>query len=194
MNVHTHTSEADDRPNDTTDQAVRWRTMVYPISDIIKLRRQRLKQAIRRDVFFLLAGAAAYFIVAYVETHADDDEIRLNGVMKSLSDNGTTSSCAVDEVPHHECIVQQSSTSPKGGIIDAGFILTKPIHSYLERNHQMNDLLAFANCRFSTVVGIVCVVEECFSCSLTCTSFYISNLVPRTHFICGLCHDLVGRL
>ena len=39
---------------------------------------QRLKQAIRRDVVFLIAGIIAYAIVAYVETHAADAEIRGN--------------------------------------------------------------------------------------------------------------------
>jgi hypothetical protein len=36
----------------------------------------RLKQAIRRDILFLTAGIIAYAIVAYVETHAADVEIR----------------------------------------------------------------------------------------------------------------------
>ena len=47
---------------------------------LFSLRRQQLKNAVRRDVLFLVGGVIAYCIVAYVETYASDDEIRLKNV------------------------------------------------------------------------------------------------------------------
>jgi hypothetical protein len=45
---------------------------------------------------------------------------------------------------------QVKSLSEQKEVIDAGFILTKPIHSYLARHRDVNDVLAFENSMFLT--------------------------------------------
>jgi alpha-D-ribose 1-methylphosphonate 5-triphosphate synthase subunit PhnI len=52
---------------------------------ISKLREQRLKDAVRRDLLFLLFAMMAYIIVGYVETHASDADIRLNIIQSASS-------------------------------------------------------------------------------------------------------------
>ncbi|KAL7552416.1 hypothetical protein ACHAWF_015654 [Thalassiosira exigua] len=109
---------------------------IHRIPIILRLRQQRLRDAVRRDGAFLLAGAVAYFIVAYVETHASDHDIRLHNVVRTLTgDNDGV--CAGDE---GSCVANRG-----GGILDAGFILTTPIHSYLARHRDVNDALAMWN-------------------------------------------------
>ena len=120
---------------------------------VSKLRRRRLKNAIRRDILFLLAGAVAYFIVSYIETNASDHEMRF---ASSLSDGNNVTVCIENQ--------QQDSCGfptpvPQKQIIDAGFILTKSIHSYLARNRDINDILALANSLLLTIpIGYVVFV------------------------------------
>lgn len=115
---------------------------------------QRLKQAIRRDVFFLIAGMAAYAIVAYVETHADDIEIRGNFV-RSLSQERDMSNCS-DSDGNHICSADtkeqvNSNIKCRTGILDAGFILTSSIHRYLSQHRDVNDQLAMLNSMLLTI-------------------------------------------
>ena len=121
---------------------------------VSKLRRRRLKNAIRRDVLFLLAGAVAYFIVSYIETNASDHEMRFaSSLTQSNGNNGTI---CIDNQQQDSCGLP---TPPQKKIIDAGFILTKPIHSYLARNRDINDILALANSLLLTIpIGYVVYV------------------------------------
>jgi hypothetical protein len=124
----------------------------FPITS--ELHNKRLKQAIRRDVLFLTAGAIAYFIVAYVETHAADAEIRGN-IIRSLSTEGDgdgANYCEAD-VANDNCTIDHDGFDPikpnarphKIGILDAGFILTSPLHRYLSQHRDVNDMLAMIN-------------------------------------------------
>lgn len=124
--------------------AVKMKSEQREIQAIFRLRQKRLRDAIRRDALFLLGGALAYFIVAYVETYASDDEIRLKSIWQSLSEDDEDTVCIGDRgsCPHH---------SPQKRIVDAGFILTTPLYSYLARNRDVNDTLAMANSILLTV-------------------------------------------
>jgi len=97
----------------------------------LSLRHKRLKEAVQRDIIFLFFVLLAYIIVAYVETHADDLQIR------TLLD---TDSCNTSTTTH-----TPSSNIQTKGILDAGFILTTPLHSYLANHRDINDLLAGLN-------------------------------------------------
>ena len=92
-----------------------------------QLRHERLKEAVRRDILFLFFVLLAYIIVAYVETHADDLQIRT--LLDNNGENCNTS----------------TTTHTSIGILDAGFILTTPLHSYLANHRDINDLLAGLN-------------------------------------------------
>jgi hypothetical protein len=103
-------------------------------------RQQRLRKAVRRDVIFILAGAIACALVAYVETHASDADIRLNIIQTASKDDAVPAESA------HGCMLIYPNHPPnKRRIIDAGFILTKPMHSYLDRHRDVNDVLALGN-------------------------------------------------
>lgn len=114
--------------------------------DLAPLEHQhRLRQAIRRDVLFLAAGLIAYAIVAYVETHAADIEIRGNFIKALSSKLEYSSHCNADI--DGICSVEVHRT----GILDAGFILTSPLHRYLLEHRDVNDLLAMINSMLLTI-------------------------------------------
>ena len=69
--------------------------------------------------------------MAYVETHADDLQIRT--LLDNYGENCNTSPTTT------------SSNIQTKGILDAGFILTTPLHSYLASHRDINDLLAGLN-------------------------------------------------
>ena len=49
--------------------------------DLSKLRQQRLKEAVRRDIIFILFVIVSYIVVAFVEKHASNPGIRsLHGI------------------------------------------------------------------------------------------------------------------
>ena len=113
----------------------------------LREREQRLKDAVRRDLFFLLFAMMAYIIVGYVETHASDADIRLNIIQSASSlhhhSYGNDNDCIDENDDGDKCI--PPSSFPTKRIIDAGFILTTPIHSYLTRHREVNDVLAMLN-------------------------------------------------
>lgn len=117
----------------------------------------RLKQAIRRDIFFLTAGIVAYAIVAFVETHAADVDIR-GSFIKTFAERDLRY-CGVDALSGGYCSNENSSehmTSHKNtahhtGILDAGFIITSPLHKYLARHRDVNDTLAMVNSMLLTI-------------------------------------------
>ena len=103
-------------------------------------RQERLRNAVRRDLIFILAGAIACALVAYVETHASDADGRLN-MIQTVSQDDFVSAENADS-----CMIIHPNRPPSNRrIIDAGFILTKPMHSYLARHRDVNDVLALAN-------------------------------------------------
>lgn len=121
---------------------------------------KRLKQAIRRDVIFLIAGIIAYTIVAYVETHAANAEIRGNfspsfstndhNVCRSVNTNRDTFNGAYFS-SHQDTNNLQDCKNSKLQILDAGFILTSPIHRYLSQHRDVNDKLAMLNSVLLTI-------------------------------------------
>lgn len=133
-----------------------------------KLRQQRVKVAVWRDVVFLVGGAIAYAIVYYVETNAADADMRLKSVQlyKSVIDNDQY----VDE------------EASKKRILDAGFIITSPIHSYLARNRDVNDILAMAN-SFLLTIPLAYVVYV----TLWRGDFRLSFRLIATHLFRSLC-------
>ena len=113
-------------------------------------RQERLRNAVRRDLIFILAGAIACALVAYVETHASDADGRLNNVIQEtvLSKEDVVSSAETNADDSCMRIHRPNLRPPPNNnrrIIDAGFILTKPMHSYLARHRDVNDVLALAN-------------------------------------------------
>ena len=116
----------------------------HQIPVILKLRQKRLNQAFRRDLLFLIIGALACLIVGYIETHASDIEIRPNIIRSALSKD--IQNCMKDR--DATCIQDVEDTTHKAkttGIIDAGFVITVPIHAYLARHRDVNDLLTLLN-------------------------------------------------
>jgi hypothetical protein len=117
----------------------------------------RLKQAIRRDILFLTAGIIAYAIVAYVETHAADVEIR-GSFIKTFSERDARY-CIADALSDSYCsdestneqMRSQENAAPHTGILDAGFIITSPLHRYLAQHRDVNDTLAMVNSMLLTV-------------------------------------------
>ena len=100
--------------------------------DLSKLRQQRLKEAVRRDMIFILFVIVSYIVVAFVEKHASNPDIRS---LHSISIAKKSRNNATDDVPNN------SSTK----ILDAGFIITTPLHTYLSNNRYVNDILAGMN-------------------------------------------------
>jgi len=171
---------------------------------------ERLLYAIRRDVAFVCLGVVAYFIVAYIETRADDIEIR-KGPLVRYFDRGYTAEHAAaavcDDDGHHHagdnCNLQQvvgdecqSSftqhnlscdnkndyyTAPTG-IIDAGFILTSPLHHYLAQNRHINDVLAIVNSAF-----LVLPLSYVAYSTLWKGDFRLSFQLIATHLFRSLC-------
>lgn len=92
------------------------------VSEEAKLR-ERQEQIIWRDFTFLVVALLAGCVMSFVEMNVADVAIRGGG-------------------PNDES---------RGGILDAGFILTKPLHDYLEQNRGMNDLLAAIN----SLIGVL---------------------------------------
>ena len=150
------------------------------IPAIFKLRQERLRAAFRRDVIFLLFGAAAYSIVGYVETHASDADIRLNIIQSaSLLPNESDGVCIDTE--NSDC-VRQFSSHPAKAILDAGFILTMPLHSYLARNRDVNDKLAMLNSVFLTIPFAYVVYVTLWK-----GDFRLSFRLIATHLFRSLC-------
>ena len=108
-----------------------------------QLRHERLKEAVRRDLLFLFFVLLAYVIVAYVETHADDLQIR------TLLDNYNGNCIESNNTEDNNCNTSTTHTSSSNTqtkkILDAGFILTTPLHSYLSNHRDINDILAGLN-------------------------------------------------
>lgn len=82
-----------------------------------ELRQQRLRRAVRRDLIFVLVGAIACVLIAYVETNASDANVRLRIIQNASK----------DEVAYAEnagsCTQIRSNRTPnKRRIIDAGFV------------------------------------------------------------------------
>lgn len=84
---------------------------------------QRLK-IVWRDTKFLVLGAILAGILSWIEVHAGKAEYR-----------GEYAASAVDE---------------QRGIIDTGYIATKPIHDFLKSNRFWNDVFACIN----TIIGV----------------------------------------
>ena len=151
--------------------------------DISKLRQQRLKVAIWRDAVFLVGGAIAYAIVGYVETHAADADIRLRSIQlySSIDGGGVCTekgTCANNNL----WFANDADAPPTKRILDAGFIVTSPIHSYLARNRDVNDRLAMANSFFLTIpLAYVIYV------TLWRGDFRLSFRLIATHLFRSLC-------
>lgn len=171
-------------------------------------RKERLLHAIRRDVAFVFIGVFAYFIVAYVETRANDVEIRKGFFSRYFpNESGYVQlSCAGDDDDGAESKLQQqvvpeqchssfirhsnSSYSKNGnesyisatGIIDAGFILTAPIHRYLDKHRPINDVLAMINSAF-LILPLSYVVYS----TLWKGDFRLSFRLIATHLFRSLC-------
>ena len=126
---------------------------------------RRLKQAIRRDILFLIAGLFAYAIVTYVEIHAGDVEIRGKFIRPLVEEdamsnsNGRVNKPSFYVVNDGNCLLNQEGRIRSAGngafldtgILDAGFILTSPIHRYLSQNREINDVLAMLNSVLLTI-------------------------------------------
>jgi hypothetical protein len=85
--------------------------------------REQQEKIIWRDFTFMVIALGLGSIMSFVEMNIADVEIRGGG-------------------PEDES---------RGGILDAGFILTKPLHDYLEQNRGVNDLLAAIN----SLIGVM---------------------------------------
>jgi hypothetical protein len=142
-----------------------------------ELRQQRLRKAIRRDLIFILAGAIACALVAYVETHASDADIRINLIQSPSRDN-VVSADYEDSCMH----IYPNRTANKRRIVDAGFIITKPIHSYLSRRRDVNDVLALGNSILLTM-PLAYVVHV----TLWKGDFRLSFRLIATHLFRSLC-------
>eukprot|EP00804_Cyclotella_cryptica_P010205 CCRYP_013831-RF/>CCRYP_013831-RF protein AED:0.46 eAED:0.46 QI:0/0.33/0/1/0/0.25/4/0/332 len=149
---------------------------------------QRLKQAIRRDVLFLVAGAIAYFIVAYVETHAADAEIRTSLIRSMSSEKYSQKFCRIDTTTvffnHGECdrLDVNSNSQRNTGILDAGFTLTSHAHRYLSNHRDINDALAMINSMlFSIPLAYVVYVTAWKG------DFTLSFRLISTHLFRSLC-------
>lgn len=86
--------------------------------------KERLKRIVRRDVTFIVLGAIAASIMSWMELHAGEAEYR-----------GENAADSVDRTR---------------GVIDTGYIVTRPIHDILKANRFWNDVFAFIN----TVIGV----------------------------------------
>jgi hypothetical protein len=142
-----------------------------------ELRQQRLRRAVRRDLIFVLVGAIACVLIAYVETNASDANVRLRIIQNASK----------DEVAYAEnagsCTQIRSNRTPnKRRIIDAGFILTKSIHSYLARHRDVNDVLALGNSMFLTAPLAYVVYVTLWK-----GDFRLSFRLIATHLFRSLC-------
>lgn len=172
-------------------------------------RQERLLYAIHRDVAFVFLGVFAYFIVAFVETRADDIEIRKLGPLvrffRGYTDEHAAAVCddhhhAGDNCNFHQVVVvgedchssyssfnqhqnneHEHYTAPTG-IIDAGFILTSPIHQYLAKNRRTNDALAIINSAF-----LVLPLSYVAYTTLWKGDFRLSFRLIATHLFRSLC-------
>lgn len=142
--------------------------------DISNLRQQRFKAAVWRDVLFLVGGAMAYVIVGYVETHAADD-IRLKRTMQYYSNHDV---CFESD----SCVHFRSDDAQNKRVLDAGFILTTPIHAYLARNRDVNDVLAMLN-SFFLAIPLAYVIYV----TLWRGDFRLSFRLIATHLFRSLC-------
>ena len=86
--------------------------------------KERLRRIIRRDAIFLVLGAIAASIMGWMEVNAGNAEHR-----------GEDAAASIDA---------------QRGIIDTGYIATKPLHDFLRANRHWNDVLAFVN----TIIGV----------------------------------------
>ena len=86
--------------------------------------KKRRRRIVRRDTIFLVLGAVAASAMGWMELHAGEAEYR-----------GEDAAATVDL---------------SRGVIDTGYIATKPIHDFLKANRRWNDALAFIN----TIVGV----------------------------------------
>ena len=156
----------------------------HPSIDITKLRQQRLRVAVWRDVVFLVGGALAYAIVGYVEKHAADADIRLKRIQlynNNIGDKFCTESES-DTCANNNSIWYTDDDAPTKRILDAGFILTSPMHSYLARNRDVNDILAMAN-SFLLTIPLAYVIYV----TLWRGDFRLSFRLIATHLFRSLC-------
>jgi len=180
----------------------------HRIPAVFKLLRQpRLKEAIRRDVVFLLAGALAACIVGYIETHASDDEIRFRDVVnRSGSGTSLSSSSSTPSIENTVCVANRddscccstnmmmtmmmqqqqqhhsSTTQNSMRILDAGFILTTPIYTYLATHRHVNDYLAMGNSILLTLPFLYCIYVTLWK-----GDFRLSFRLIATHLFRSLC-------
>lgn len=124
-------------------------------------RHQRLRKAVRRDVIFIFAGAIAFALVAYVETHASNADNRL---------------------PYAFKVELDTSADKHRRIVDAGFILTSPMHSYLSRHREINDALALCNSLLLTLPLVYVIYVTSWK-----GDFRLSFRLIATHLFRSLC-------
>lgn len=86
-------------------------------------RQRRVKRIVMRDFTFLVLGIAAASVMSWLELHAADVDLR----------GGDASDLA------------------QKGIVDAGYIATRPLHDFLKKHRRWNDMLAFIN----TIIGVL---------------------------------------
>lgn len=123
-------------------------------------RQERLLHAIRRDVVFIFVGLLAYELIKGVEVRANDVEIRKGpGVIAryfsskynfsesyAVCDDQVAFGSKKNDIEHY--------IAPPTGIIDAGFIITAPIHRYLAKHRHINDALAMINSAIFILPGL----------------------------------------
>ena len=126
-----------------------------------KERHQRLKKAVRRDIIFVVAGAIAFALVAYVEKNASN---------------------AANRLPHAFKVELDRSVDEQRRIIDAGFILTRPMHSYLSRHREFNDALALGNSLLLTLPMVYVIYVTSWK-----GDFRLSFRLIATHLFRSLC-------
>ncbi len=156
----------------------------HPNIESSKQRRQRLKVAVFRDIVFLISGAMAFAIVGWVEKHAADADIRLrriqlynnNNIDDILCTESESDACANNNVWYTD------DDAPTNRILDAGFILTSSMHSYLKRNREVNDILAMAN-SFLLTIPLAYVIYV----TLWRGDFRLSFRLIATHLFRSLC-------
>eukprot|EP00978_Attheya_sp_CCMP212_P000966 scaffold2027_cov52-Attheya_sp.AAC.1 len=119
---------------------------------------EELRNVLWRDVIFLLMGVVALQIVAYIETHAADADIR-GGEADS---GGEKNQC---------------------GIVDAGFILTAPINSFLSAHRGWNNALALLNSLVLIVPTVYTVYVTLWKGDYTLSFRLIASQLFRS--LCG---------
>lgn len=86
--------------------------------------REKRIETVKRDTKFLVLGAILASILGWIEVNAQFAELR-----------GEDAAASIDE---------------QRGIIDTGYIATKPLHDFLKANRSWNDFFAFIN----TIIGV----------------------------------------